>query len=388
MKSQSGPVGRLAQQEVARGVGPEAKDERHRVDHVAGGLRELAALARDEALPELARRHRHASRVEHCRPVQAVEADDVLANEVQPLVGAHPVVAIVGRVVGEAEGRDVVAERVDPHVEDVVRLLGDRDPPLHPRAADAEVLEPLLDHPEDLVPSRLGADLQRVALDRLAQPALVGRQPEEEVLLLRPLAGSLVIGADVARLLQLLLVLEALAARAVPARVGAAVDGVAPVGCLRDPQLLPEAQHAALVDQVGGADEAVVADVVALPQLAEGRRDPVAVLLLGDALLARDTLDVLAVLVGAGQEEDVVAGEPARARERVGRDRGVRVADVRHVVHVVDRRRQVERALGGGHAGFPDPERQAASAAARTSFTATPASAARRWQSSNSGHAL
>src|SRR3990170_7325794 len=93
-------------------------------------------------------------------------------------------------------------------------------------------------------------------------------------------------------------------------------------------------------------------------------------------------------IFGAGEEERVVAGEPTRPRERVGRDRGVGVPDVRDVVHVVDRRREIERALRGGHAGFPDPERQAARASARTSFTATPASAARRWQSSNSGHAL
>ncbi len=335
---------------------------------------------------ELARRHRNAGRVEDRRPVETVEADDVLADDVQPLVGACPVVAVLRGVVREAEGGEVVRERVHPYIEDVVGLLGNRDPPLHARAADAEVLEPLLDDAEHLVPARLGANLELVALDPLAQPALVGRQAEEEVLLFEPLAGPLVIEAEVAGLAQLVLVLEGLAARAVPPGVDAAVDGVLPVGSLRDTQLLPEPEDAAPVDLVGRADEAVVADVVAGPELAELRGDLVALLLLADPALAGDALDVLAVLVGARQHERVVAGEPARARQRVDRDRRVGVPHVWHVVDVVDRRRRVERALRGGH--FPACERQAESAAARTSFTATPFSAARRWQSSNSGHAL
>jgi hypothetical protein len=107
------------------------------------------------------------------------------------------------------------------------------------------------------------------------------------------------------------------------------------------------------VDVLGRADEAVVADVVALPQRAERRRHPVAVLLLRDALLAGDPLDVLAVLVGAGQEEDVVAGEAAGPSERVGGDRGVGVPHVGQVVHVVDGGRDEEGALRDGHVCFP-----------------------------------
>ena len=60
---------------------------------------------------------------------------------------------------------------------------------------------------------------------------------------------------------------------------------------------------------------------------------------------ARRLLDLLAVLVGAGQEENLVAVQPLEARHDVGRDRGVGVADMRRAVHVVDRRGDVE-ALG------------------------------------------
>src|SRR5207245_4655119 len=134
------------------------------------------------------------------------------------------------------------------------------------------------------------------------------------------------------------------------------------------------------VEVVGRADEAVVADVQALPEPPEDAGDLVAVLLGRHALLARRALDVLAVLVGAGQEERVLALQAAGARQRVGGDRRVGVAHVGHVVDVVDRRRQEIRPAAG-HDGLGWRVRYAATAAAHTSLTATPRAAAARWQS-------
>ena len=48
-----------------------------------------------------------------------------------------------------------------------------------------------------------------------------------------------------------------------------------------------------------------------------------------DALLARRLGHFEAVLVGAGQEEDVAAPEPLEARDRIGRDRLIGMADMR-----------------------------------------------------------
>ena len=92
-----------------------------------------------------------------------------------------------------------------------------------------------------------------------------------------------------------------------------------------------------LVLGVAGADEEVVGRVdpprdlleplgVALGQLA--RRDPLALGGLGDRL---------AVLVGAGQEEDLVAALAHVPREHVGGDRRIHVAEVGLTVDVVDR---------------------------------------------------
>jgi hypothetical protein len=64
-------------------------------------------------------------------------------------------------------------------------------------------------------------------------------------------------------------------------------------------------------------------------------------------------LDLLAVLVGAGEKAHVTAVEPHEAGQHVGRHGRVGVAEMRVVVDVIDRRRQEIAALGG-HDLLPD----------------------------------
>ena len=73
---------------------------------------------------------------------------------------------------------------------------------------------------------------------------------------------------------------------------------------------------------------------------AERGRDRVGLLLRATPGGLGRLLDLEAVLVGAGEEEDVVAEQAVPAGERVGDDGGVGVAEVGHVVDVVDRRRR------------------------------------------------
>ena len=68
-----------------------------------------------------------------------------------------------------------------------------------------------------------------------------------------------------------------------------------------------------------------------------------------DALRARGLLHLLAVLVGAGEEIDVVAVEPHEARDGVGRDRLIGVADMRRAVR--HRRARHQDAADGGQGG-------------------------------------
>ena len=87
---------------------------------------------------------------------------------------------------------------------------------------------------------------------------------------------------------------------------------------------------------IGGADKAVVADIQQLPQILDGGHDLVHILFGGDAGIGSLILDLLAVLIGAGQEHDVVALHPLEAGQRIAGHGGVAVADVQLIAGVVD----------------------------------------------------
>ena len=105
---------------------------------------------------------------------------------------------------------------------------------------------------------------------------------------------------------------------------------------------LPHGFDGRAVVGIGGADEAVVAHPHALPGFLELGHDAVAVGLGTRAQLLRHALDLLAVLVGAGQKIRLVPARPVVARQRVGHRGGVESAQVGHSIHVVDRRGDVE----------------------------------------------
>ena len=87
---------------------------------------------------------------------------------------------------------------------------------------------------------------------------------------------------------------------------------------------------------VSGADKAVVADIQQLPQILDGGHDLVHILFGGDAGIGSLILDLLAVLIGAGQEHDVVALHPLEAGQRIAGHGGVAVADVQLIAGVID----------------------------------------------------
>src|SRR6185437_70480 len=92
----------------------------------------------------------------------------------------------------------------------------------------------------------------------------------------------------------------------------------------------------------GGPDEAIEGDAEALVHLLEApgiagrkfaRREP---------LVLRGLNHLQPVLVGTGQEEHVLAVEPRKARQRIGCDRLIGVADMWLTVRIGDRGRDVE----------------------------------------------
>ena len=235
--------------------------------------------------------------------------------------------------VGVADAGEVVGQRVDPHVHDVVGVVGHRHTPFEAGARDREVIESPLDEADHLVAPAVGQHEIGVLVVEREQPVLPRREPEEVARLLDPFdrraAGRLAVD-------QLGLGVERFVAHRIPAGIGAEVDLVA-----RD-EFAPELLHRGLVARLGGADEVVVGKREQLAETAERLGNAVDELLRRLAGRGRRLFHLLAVLVGTGQEHHLAPVEPHETRQRVAGQRGVRVADMRLVVDVINRRGDVE----------------------------------------------
>ena len=104
----------------------------------------------------------------------------------------------------------------------------------------------------------------------------------------------------------------------------------------------------------GRADEVVIGEIHACRQVAEIPADTVGELLRRDVIVARCLFHLLTMLVGSGQEHDVETVESLETRQHVTGKRGVSMTDVRLVIYIIDRRRNVETpAVTVGHAIVP-----------------------------------
>ena len=65
-----------------------------------------------------------------------------------------------------------------------------------------------------------------------------------------------------------------------------------------------------------------------------------------DAGFGRGLLNFLSMFIEPGEKEDVASSQAPVASKDVGSHGGIGVSDVRHVVHVIDRRRDVESCWG------------------------------------------
>ena len=228
----------------------------------------------------------------------------------------------------------VVDERVGPDVGDLIRIPRDRDTPRLRRPADREVAQATGDEALRLVRPEAGQHEVGTLVVELEQLVLVRRQPEEPVLLLDPLRRDAVVGALAVD--ELVLVLEGLAADAIEPGVDVLVDVAVVVDALQE--VLDEA----LVALIGRPDEVVDRRVDARRQLLPRDDDLVDVLLGREPLLRSYPRHLVGVLVDSREEVRLLAALPVMAHEDVGRDRRVRVADVRRRVDVVNGCGQVE----------------------------------------------
>ncbi len=221
-------------------------------------------------------------------------------------------------------------------------------PTLEAGARDRKGLQAALDEAQDLVAARRRHDEAGILLVELQQRLLPGGQAEEIAGFLHPLhrrAGRRQLFA--VRLLgQFGLGEERLVAHRIPALIAAEID-VPPLL-----QALPQRLGRRQMARFGGADEVVVGELHRLGEIAEIPRHRIGERLRLHARGGGGFFDLLTVFVGAGKETHVVSVQPHEPRQGVAGDRGVGMADVRLIVHVIDRRRDVVRSFLG-HSNSP-----------------------------------
>ena len=186
----------------------------------------------------------------------------------------------------------------------------------------------------DLVAPALGLDEFRVGLVVVEQDLLVFRKPEEDVFFRAFLTRGFVDLAAVARQ-QLFVGVEGFTADAVEPFVVARIEVS---GFLQPTDDFEHAHHVAFF---GGADEVVVGGAEQPPPIVVPLDHPVGQRNGLDLQLRRGLFDLLAVFVGAGQKTHPLAAQALPARHGVDHQGGVDMADVRIIVDVIDRRRDV-----------------------------------------------
>ena len=291
---------------------------------------------------EDAARHLDAGRHQERRPIDRVEAHDVLADHVQ--IGRPVALELRAVGVGKAGRGDVVGQRVDPHIHDVLGIAGHADAPVERGARDRQILQAAAHEARHLVQPLLRQHVVRIARVEVEQLLLIGRELEEIALLLHPFDRRAGLGGEADLVLvhmRLVLGVVRLVAHRVPAGIFVEID----VAVLLHPP--PDFLRRAVMALLGGADEVVVRAVQPLGHGLEARHVAVEQLPRRDALLRRGLLDLLAVLVGAGEEEHVIAVEPHEAGDGVGRDHLIGVPDMRRAVRIGDRGGDVIAGLFG-----------------------------------------
>ena len=322
------------QDEIAHRVYAEEVDKVFCVNDVALRFAHFAAVHQKPRVTEHLLRQRQVERHEENRPVDGVETDDVLADEVQvcrpitlELLGGVAVAVVT-------DAGDVVCERVEPNIHDVLVVKIDRNAPLEGGSGNAEILQAGQEevvHHFRFALRRLNE--LRVLIDVVDEAVCILAHLEEVCLFLR--------GLDLAAAVRALAVdklglgEEGLTRRAVHALVVALINIALLV------ELFKDLLYLLFVVIVRGADEFIVGGVHHVPVRLDNLRDVVDIFLRGDAGGIGLFFNLLAVLVRAGLEVDIVALHALIARNAVGEHDLIRVADVRAAGGVGDSRRNI-----------------------------------------------
>lgn len=247
-----------------------------------------------------------------------MEADDFLPHQMH--IG-RPEFFELFRIIHNAGRGQVVHQGVEPYIHHVLRVKGHRNAPGEAGAGHAEVLQAALHELDHFISAGFRLNEIGMFFDIFHPAVRIFGHFKEIGILTHPLQRTAAVRADMVRR-KLVFRPEGFVGDAVPAFILAKVNVSLVIG--------PLEQHLnhLLMTFFGGTDEIVVGNIEFLPQLLEKGHNAVYVLDRRNPCFLRLLLDLLSVLVTAGQKEHIIAVQSLETGHAVRNGRTVGMSDV------------------------------------------------------------
>ncbi len=131
------PKHNLAQQKIAQRIRTQHVEDGLGAHDVAARLRHLVFFKQQPAVSHNRFRHRQPRGHEKSRPIHAVESNDLFSDHLhigRPVFLERLLRPRMGRTI--SDGGDVIRQRIQPHIDNVLGIVGHRDAPRKSRTAD------------------------------------------------------------------------------------------------------------------------------------------------------------------------------------------------------------------------------------------------------------
>src|SRR5680860_631183 len=265
------------------------------------------------------RRHQYSG------PDNAVELEDILGHDV--VVGRPKAIPEI-LITGKGQSAQVVDQSIHPNVDDLFFVPRHRDAPVQGSPRNGDILQTLINEGKCLVVSVGGADEIWIRSVMLGKTILIGRETEEVILLFHIGGQRTMVGTEA--VYQVILRVVRLALRAIETLVATGIDISIIVATTQ--KLLNEL----LMLRIRGTDEEIIGSVHPLCHVSELAHHVIRMLPGTDPSLLCRLSNLAAVLIRAGQEEDIITQLPVETSQHVSRYCSVGVTYVRSIVHIVD----------------------------------------------------
>ena len=342
-----GTEGHFPHQVIAERIHAVTCNDGAGINHIALGFAHPVSAEQQPAVAEHLFRQRQAQGMQHNRPVNRMEAHDLLTHQVDIRRPVFAVKLVVFRSV--AQSGNIIAQRVNPDIYGVLVVKVHRNAPFDAGPAHAQILEAgTQEVGQHLVSPFCRLDKVRMGLNIVDQPVLVFAHFEEIAFFLHGLAGPSAVRADFHAVLfhQLGGRPETFTGRTVHSFILRLVNISLFI------ELAEDFLHNFDMPLLGGADKVVVLNVHEFPQILRLSHDFIHIFNGRYTGFCCLLLNLLAVFVRTGQKIRVIALHLLEPGHGIGCHGCVGVADGHVAGRIINRRSDVEGLFALTHGSF------------------------------------